>query len=519
MARITLINPRFETSFWGIEYALPILGKRAALPTASLPLLAALTPAEHDVTLVDENIEPIDFDRVAQSDLVGLTGMSVQRVRQREIAVELKRRGVFTVAGGPWVSVKEDALQGLVDAVFVGEAEETWPQFLADWAAGAPQARYEQPRPTDMTRVPRPRYELLDMRQYMFGSVQFSRGCPYQCEFCDIIITFGRRPRLKTWPQIEAELNALVAQGLDIVFIVDDNLIGNKKAVKALLRELVLWQRRRGYPLVFFTEASLDLAEEDELLQLMQDANIQAVFIGIESPREESLRETKKLQNVRGRPILDRVQTIQQAGLDVWCGMIVGFDHDDASIFASQSQFVRESGINHVMLGMLTAIPKTPLYARLQAEGRLDELEHELYGTNVVPLNISRHELSEGYLRLMQELYEPDAYFERVEQIMLRRPIPCGRSRAAWQRRHPWAWAKARALNIARAGVLYRRLMQQVPEPHLRQRYRQTLRKLLRQSRDPWLAFVYLVKCACHYHYYRLSRQMASHASEVVNTF
>ena len=318
MADIVLINPRFEPSFWGMEHAMPLFGKRANLPVACLPLLAALTPAEHDVTLLDENVEPLDFDRLARADIVGVTGMIVQRFRMREILAELKKRGAFVIVGGPWVTVSEGYFDDLAEVIFVGEAEETWPLFLADWQRGRAARRYEQAAKTDMSRVPTPRFDLLKMEHYMFGSVQFSRGCPYQCEFCDIIVTFGRRPRLKTSAQIIAEIEALRAQKIFMAFVVDDNLIGNKKAIKVLLRDLIAWQRAHGYPMSFFTEASLDLAEDDELLDLMVQANFGAVFVGIESPNEASLRETKKLQNGRaGKTILERVHAIQNAGLEV----------------------------------------------------------------------------------------------------------------------------------------------------------------------------------------------------------
>jgi radical SAM superfamily enzyme YgiQ (UPF0313 family) len=195
VADIVLINPRFEVSFWGLEFALPYFGKRANLPIACLPLLAALTPGEHRVTLLDENVEPLDFDRIARADIVGVTGMSVQRFRMTEVLRELKERGAFTVVGGPWITVEEDYFGDLADVIFIGEAEETWPQFLREWQAGTHQPRYEQSDKSDMTRVPCPRYDLLPAKRYLFGTMQFSRGCPFQCEFCDIIVTFGRRPR------------------------------------------------------------------------------------------------------------------------------------------------------------------------------------------------------------------------------------------------------------------------------------------------------------------------------------
>src|SRR5947209_15074637 len=198
MARICLINPRFPTSFWGLNHGLPLLGKKSNMPVLALPVLAGLTPPEHEVTLIDENIEEIDFDALRSFDIVGLTGMTVQRDRMREILMELHARDIFVVVGGPWITVAENWYDGLVDVIFIGEAEETWPRFLDEWKQGLHQYRYEQAEKTDMATVPTPRFDLLKMRHYAFGSIQFTRGCPFQCEFCDIIVTFGRRPRIKT---------------------------------------------------------------------------------------------------------------------------------------------------------------------------------------------------------------------------------------------------------------------------------------------------------------------------------
>jgi radical SAM superfamily enzyme YgiQ (UPF0313 family) len=520
MADIVLVNPRFEASYWGMEHALPILGKRANLPVACLPLLAALTPAGHQVTLVDENVEDLDFDRLARADIVGVTGMSVQRFRMREILTELKERDVFTVVGGPWVTVQEDYFGELTDAIFVGEAEETWPQFLSDWQQGRHQQRYEQANKSDMTRLPTPRFDLLKMRHYLFGSLQFSRGCPFLCEFCDIIVTFGRRPRLKTCGQVIAELEALRAQGGRIVFVVDDNLIGNKQGIKVLLRELIAWQEANGYPLIFFTEASLDLAEDAELLRLMVDAHFTAVFIGIETPNEKSLRETKKHQNVRpAGTILERVHTIQRAGLEVWSGMIVGFDNDDASIFEAQRDFITQARIGHAMVGMLHAIPKTPLHARLAEEGRLDPADQSEFGTNVIPSQISREELRDGYLWVMRELYEPDAYFDRIEDLYIRENLTVGLARERYWKRHPWMRVKAQAANTVRAVVLIGRLLRRIPDPLLRAQYRRRLWRLFKARRDPALMVIFAIKCALHYHYHVLTRSMTSGRSPVYNSF
>jgi len=520
MADIVLINPRFEVSYWGLEHALPLVGKRANLPVASLPLLAALTPPGHRVTLLDENVEPIDFDSIARADIVGITGMSVQRARMRHILTELKARGAFTVVGGPWVSVDEDYFGDLANVTFIGEAEETWPRFLNEWREGCHQPRYEQAERSDMTRVPAPRYDLLKMRHYLFGSLQISRGCPFQCEFCDIIVTFGRRPRLKTSGQVIAELEGLLAQKMEIVFIVDDNLIGNKKLIKPLLGDVIAWQRSHGYPLAFFTEASLDLAEDPELMQLMVDANIQTVFIGIESPNEASLRETMKLQNVRPvGTLVERVHRVQAAGLDVWCGMIVGFDHDDPTIFAAQREFLHDARILHAMIGMLTAIPKTPLYDRLAAEGRIDFDDESEFGTNVIPSQMTRDQLREGYLQLMQDVYEPEAYFEKLEDLFLRDNFPVGPGRARYWRDHLWTRLKGQARHLAMSAFLYWQLMRGVPDASLRRQYRRRIWRLLRVRKDPVVLFVYLIKCAAHYHHYTMATRMAQRETQVVNSF
>src|SRR6476660_8263554 len=520
MADIVLINPRFEVSYWGLEHALPLLGKKCNLPTACLPLLAALTPDEHCLTIVDENVEPIDYDRLSQADIVGLTGMIVQRRRMREILRELKARGVFTVVGGPWVSVQEDYFDGLADVIFVGEAETTWPQFLEEWAQGRHQRRYEQLERTDMTQVPVPRYDLLKTKNYLFGSIQFSRGCPFQCEFCDIIVTFGRKPRLKTSAQVIAELEAMRKQHLFIAFIVDDNLIGNKVEVKKLLRDVAAWQDAEGYPFTFFTEASLNLSEDEELMELMLAANIVTVFIGIESPNEESLRETKKYQNVRkGGTSIGRVHTIQNAGLDVWCGMILGFDNDDNTIFAAQREYLTEARVLHAMVGMLSAIPKTHLHARLAAEGRLDEESEAEFGTNVIPARMSREELRDGYVQLMHELYNPTAYFDRLDDLFVRGDFHFSQTRAAYWRRHSWLRVKGNATHLSRSALIYWQLMQGVPEVELRREYRRRIAGFLRTRRDPVALFVYLLKCVIHYHVHTMVRSMDVRQHRIVNSF
>jgi radical SAM superfamily enzyme YgiQ (UPF0313 family) len=317
------------------------------------------------------------------------------------------------------------------------------------------------------------------------------------------------------------ELEALRRCRFGLVFIVDDNLIGNKKAVKELLRDVVAWQRTEGYPLTFVTEASLDLAEDDELIQLMIEANIVAVFIGIESPNEDSLRETKKLQNVRakGGTILDKVHKIQRLGLEVWCGMIVGFDHDRSDIFDAQVKFITEARIIHAMVGQLVAVPKTPLHARLAAEGRLDRTDPNEFGTNVIPLQMTREELSDGYVRIMRDLYEPQAYFDRVDSLLLDRDFRFGTAPTAYWRQHPWSRIKAQAAAAAGAVALYHALLRGVREKDLREEYRRRMRNAWRVRRDPHVSIVYAVKCVLHYHYHTMVRLMTQRERVLVNNY
>ena len=516
MAEIVIINPKFEVSFWGLEYALELLGVGANVPVAALPLLAALTPAGHEVVLVDENVEPIDLDRCARADIVGVTGMSVQRFRMREIIEALKERGCFVVVGGPWVSVEEDYFGELADVVFVGEAETTWPRFLEEWALGRHARRYEQAERTDMTTVPLPRHDLLKMRRFALGSVQFSRGCPFTCEFCDIIVTFGRRPRVKSVGQVLAEIDALWrVHGLETVFIVDDNLIGNKKEIKIVLKALQDWQRSNGYPLTFLTEASIDLADDAEMLALMSLANIRVVFVGVETPNEDSLRETRKLQNLRsGGTIVEKIHRIQDAGLEVWSGQIVGFDNDGPDIFERQCTFLDQARIVTAMVGMLSAIPKTPLHARLAKEGRLDLSDRPQTGTNVIPLRLGREELHQGYLEVMQRLYAPDAYFHRMESLYVDGPLG---TLEHWPKLRGVAAVKRGAMVVLQGVFLAVRLQAKVEDRGLRRVYRAILAHAVRR-RSPRLFQILALKCAMHYHAARLVEEITT-GSRPVNTF
>jgi radical SAM superfamily enzyme YgiQ (UPF0313 family) len=412
------VAPKNPESFWTFDRILPSLGKRCVFPNLSLPTVAGMTPAGHEVVLADENVEPIDFE--VDADVVGITGYAIHRTRILEIAAEFRRRGKLVVAGGPYASLCPEDLRDHVDVLFVDEAEYTWPRFLADYAAGTWQPEYRQDEKPSMHDSPLPRFDLLKVDRYRTMTIQFARGCPFNCEFCDIIVMYGRRPRTKSVPQVMAEIEAVHRLGIPNVFIVDDNFIGNKKEAKDLLHSLGEWQRAHDNPLEMMTDVTLNEAQDEELLRLMREANFTTIFVGIESPRAASLQETHKTQNLRA-DILDSVHRIQRAGMEVMAGMIVGFDHDDPSIFAEQFDFIQDAHIPVSMTGMLNAMPKTPLYKRLADAGRLiaQSVGDQFVFTNIVPQGMSRLQLYEGYRDLLRRLYGYRSYRRRAMRLIL----------------------------------------------------------------------------------------------------
>jgi radical SAM superfamily enzyme YgiQ (UPF0313 family) len=416
--KIYLVAPRNPESFWTLDRILPSLKKKCVFPNLSLPTVAGITPRQHEVVLCDENVEPVDFD--TDADIVGLTGYVIHQQRIFEMAAEFRRRGKFVVAGGPFASLCPEALREKVDVLFIDEAEYTWPQFLEDYQAGCWRREYRQDEKPSMHDSPLPRFDLLKVDQYRTMTIQFARGCPFNCEFCDIIVMYGRRPRTKTVAQVMAEVQEIHRLGLRNVFVVDDNFIGNKKEAKDLLRALADWQRGHDYPIEFMTEVTLNIAQDDALLQLMRHANFTTIFVGIESPRTASLQETHKTQNLR-ESILDSVHRIQRAGMEVMAGMIVGFDHDDPSIFDEQFRFIQDARIPVSMTGMLNAMPKTPLYERLKRAGRLmaESVGDQFVFTNIVPQGMSRLQLYEGYKHLLERLYSYRNYRRRAMQLIL----------------------------------------------------------------------------------------------------
>ena len=418
--KIYLVTPKNPESFWTYDHILPSLGKRCIFPNLSMPTVAGLTPREHEIALCDENVEAIDFD--VEADIVGVTGYIVHKRRMLEIADEFRRRGRFVVVGGPYASLCPEELRGRCDVLFVDEAEETWPQFIADFAAGSWHAEYRPVEKPDLTTSPTPRFDLLKVDRYHAMTIQFARGCPFNCEFCDIIVVYGRRPRVKSIPQVMVEIEECQRLGATQIFLVDDNFIGNKKLAKELLGAIAAWSAAHDHPLYFNTEVSLNVAQDDELLALLRDARFTTIFIGIESPRKSSLLETKKTQNMRG-DLVENVRKIQSYGIQVQAGMIVGFDNDDPSIFAEQLRFIQEARIPVSMTGMLQALPKTPLHERMAKEGRLvaESAGDQFIFSNILPKAMSRIELYKGYRELIADLYDFRNFRARTLEFIVNR--------------------------------------------------------------------------------------------------
>ncbi len=415
--RLLLINPRFAESFWSFRFAVHdiVPGKRTLNPPLGLATLAALCPPHWEVSIVDENVESLPLD--PQADIVGVCGMGVQFARQRELLAYYRNRGYFVVAGGSYASLCPEKYAALADTTIAGEAEYIWPAFCRDYEAGKQRALSRETGTVDLSDSPAPRFDLLKLGLYNTASLQFSRGCPYLCEFCDIIVMFGRRPRVKAVAQIGRELDALRAQGARQVFFVDDNLIGNRAQAKELLRFLAGYQLRHGYRFSFGTEASLNLAQDEELMRLMREANFAWVFIGIETPDPAALKLTRKTQNMGG-DILGALRRIYAHGIDVLAGFIVGFDTDTLDTFERQRRFIMQSGIQAAMVGLLTALPRTPLYERLQREGRVieraDDTDNTRPGTNIVPKHMSYPAMVEAYEGLYRALLTDRAIAERI---------------------------------------------------------------------------------------------------------
>jgi radical SAM superfamily enzyme YgiQ (UPF0313 family) len=417
--KILLVYPQTPDTFWSFKHLLRFVSKRAAFPPLGLLTIAAMLPREWDLRLVDLNVQRLKDDDLRWADYVMISAMLVHRQSVEEVAARCAALGKPIIAGGPLFTTGHEAFPTIPHFV-LGEAEEIMGQVVADLAAGSLQRCYHAPAQPDITRTPVPRWDLINLRHYITMSVQFSRGCPYDCEFCDIIVMNGRVPRTKTSAQVVGELEALRRRGWKgMVFIVDDNFIGNKKRTKELLRAMIQWRAEVNPAMGFHTEASVNLADDPELCSLMVQAGFKKVFVGIETPSAESLEECRKLQN-KGRDLVAAVHTLQRAGLEVMGGFIIGFDHDKPDIFKRQFDFIQRSGVGTAMVGLLMALPRTRLYERLSKEGRI---EADCTGNNTqATLNfkpkLSREFLQTGYRELMKKLYEPKVYYQRVRTFL-----------------------------------------------------------------------------------------------------
>lgn len=412
---VLLVNPLFPPSYWSFHHALAFEGKRSAFPPLGLLTVSSLLPDSWERRLVDLNVCDLDDADIAWADVVFATAMIVQRESLDEVVARSKALGKRVAVGGPYVSTCDGNLPD-ADHIFSGEAETTLPEFVADLERGNPKPYYKAAEMPPMSLAPAPDFGLADLKRYSAMSIQYSRGCPFNCEFCDIIEIYGRVPRTKSPAQVLGELDALHDAGWrGSVFIVDDNFIGNKRDVKLLLPELAAWQERNGHPFEFITEASVNLADDDVLLKGMQRAGFQRVFLGIETPVEETLIHTQKKQNTRSC-LTESVRKIQGHGMEVMGGFIVGFDTDPEDIFDRQVEFIRESAIPLAMVGLLNALPGTQLWRRLQTAGRLLSMstgDNTSCSLNFVP-KMDPARLIEGYKKVLRSIYNSHDYYQRA---------------------------------------------------------------------------------------------------------
>src|SRR6516162_473845 len=445
---VLLIYPEWPDTYWSFKHALPFEGKRSVYPPLGLLTIAPMLPKHWNKRLVDINVRRLTDADLKWADVAFLSGMLVHKSDLLALLGRCKAAGLRTVIGGPVTSSVEE-LPRHADHVVIGEAEDLIAGLAEDLERGKAKPMYQAANMPGLDRTPLPDLSLINPRYYSAMSIQYSRGCPFTCEFCDIIEIYGRRPRTKTPDQVLAELEQLYERKWrGSVFIVDDNFIGNKKKVKELLPPLAEWNNRHRRPFTFFTEASLNLADDLELLQMMKDACFHRVFLGIETPVEASLKEAQKHQNMR-RGLMESVHRIQNYGMEVMAGFIVGFDNDPDDIFDRQVQFIQESAIPLAMVGLLLALPGTQLYRRLMKEGRIVDEGHgnnmELRLNFIPKMDVQR--LVEGYRSILERIYHPDAYYERVLRFL-------ERFRPAVHRRRLFSDYLALARSMLKQGVL-----------------------------------------------------------------
>jgi radical SAM superfamily enzyme YgiQ (UPF0313 family) len=419
--KVLLVYPEYPITFWSFRYALSFISKKASFPPLGLLTIAALLPEEWELRLIDMNVRRLSDREILWADYVFVSAMIVQAESVKKVLDRCKSLGRKVVAGGPLFTTGYEEYAGMADHFVLNEAEKTLPLFLSDLKKGSAKKVYTSAGWADMTTSPVPMRELVRTRDYGAMNIQYSRGCPFDCEFCNITSLFGRVPRTKNKEQLIAELDNIHA--LDwkgCVFIVDDNFIGNKVKLKnEILPAMIQWMTRNDYPFTFTTEASLNLADDDELMRLMVEAGFDTVFVGIESPNEDSLDECGKRAN-QGRDMIASIRKMQQFGLEVQGGFIVGFDNDPPEIFDRMISFIQDSSVVTAMVGMLNALPSTKLHSRLTKEGRL--LEHTSgnntdFSINFMP-SMEYGSLIKGYQRVMQNIYAPKQYYLRARTFL-----------------------------------------------------------------------------------------------------
>ena len=452
--RILLIYPIFPPTFWSYEKILELVNRKVLLPPLGLITVAAILPQEWEFKLVDRNIRPATEAEWEWADLVIFSGMIVQKGDLLAQIREAKGRGKLVAVGGPYAtSVPEEVRGAGTDFLILDEGEITLPLFVAAIERGETSGTFRATAKPDVTTTPIPRYDLLELDAYDSMSVQFSRGCPFQCEFCDIIVLYGRKPRTKTPAQLLAELDYLYELGWRRgVFMVDDNFIGNKRNVKLLLKELKIWQAEHRYPFRFNTEASVDLADDRELMDLMVECNFDAVFLGIETPDEDSLELTKKFQNTRSS-LADSVEKIVRAGLRPMAGFIIGFDGEKKGAGDRIVRFAEQTAIPTTTFAMLQALPNTALWHRLEKEGRLREQKdgniNQTTLMNFIPTR-PLEDIGREYIEAFWTLYDPERYLDRVYRCFLKLGAPKCKPAAKLP---SWVDVRALAIVVWRQGI------------------------------------------------------------------
>ena len=414
--KILFVYPKYPDTFWSFKYALKFISKKASFPPLGLLTVASMLPKEWEKRLIDMNVSVLTEDDLMWADYVFISAMVVQKKSVMEVIRRCKNLGIRIVAGGPLFTTGYEEFED-IDHLILNEAESTLPSFLDDLKKGCTHHIYSSKEWPDISKTPLPQWELINMKKYASMCIQYSRGCPFNCEFCDIVVLNGHKPRTKSKNQILEELEILYSQGWrSSVFFVDDNFIGNRKRLKTeILPFLIDWMKQKKYPFSLFTEASINLSDDEELMRLMVKAGFKKVFIGIETPNEESLTECNKYLN-KNRDLIACVKKIQSNGLEVQGGFIVGFDNDPPSIFEKQISFIQKSGIVTAMVGLLNAPRGTRLYHRLKKEKRLlndPSGDNTDFSLNFIPkMNIET--LMNGYKKILNTIYSPKQYYKRV---------------------------------------------------------------------------------------------------------